>query len=219
MQMKKHWKLLGILLILITGLSCSDNESFEYNNYAEEPTVQNKDYTNHLTKDFRFIEYVHLNKNFIESIDYSNLDIELIEDLINRDDLTNEELEILAKAIGYEDIDSFKSFNNYQNKLILELDKEFHILSLSEVELYDSVLLVLNDDNNTTYNMGCFCDRKRSNCQMNAVAQLVLANIGCAAADVTIILGLMCHAAATTYGSTMLNNCELEYQICKKNCG
>jgi len=41
MQMKKHWKLLGILLILITGLSCSDNESFEYNNYAEEPTVYN----------------------------------------------------------------------------------------------------------------------------------------------------------------------------------
>lgn len=105
-----------------------------------------------------------------------------------------------------------------QNELILELDKDYHILSLSDAELHDSVLLVLKDDNNVTTYSACNCGSKLSNCQMKAVSKLVIANIGCVAADVTVILGLICHAAATSYGGTLLNGCEFDYQDCKRKC-
>lgn len=98
--MREIGKLLTLFFFVLIGLSCSDNESSEYNN-SEEQTVQNKEDTNHLAIDFRFIKYVNLNKDFIESLDYSSLDIDLIEDLTNKDNLTNEELEILARAIRY----------------------------------------------------------------------------------------------------------------------
>ena len=40
-------------------------------------------------------------------------------------------------------------------------------------------------------------------------------HLGCAALDVSIVLGIICHGAATTYHLTEGNTCNLEADKCR----
>ncbi len=59
------------------------------------------------------------------------------------------------------------------------------------------------------------CSSARKNCLVSVVAQTTLMHIGCAAADLTIIVGILCHSAVFAYQVSESNICESDYKNCK----
>ena len=59
------------------------------------------------------------------------------------------------------------------------------------------------------------CETIRLNCIAAVSAETVIMHLTCAALDVTIFLGIVCHSAATVYQITAGNNCNANYQLCK----
>ena len=59
------------------------------------------------------------------------------------------------------------------------------------------------------------CNRERGNCIGSVAAQAAAAHLACAAADLTIIAGIICHGAAIIYQITAGDNCNIAYRRCK----
>lgn len=53
-----------------------------------------------------------------------------------------------------------------------------------------------------------------NNCVTGAAAVAVLEHIACGAADLTIILGIICHSAVVTLHMAANNSCSYGYEDC-----
>jgi hypothetical protein len=91
---------------------------------------------------------------------------------------------------------------NRQKELAIE--KTFIKLGLfSEISLTNRALRAVDP-----------CETIRRNCIGSVAAQAAVMHIGCAALDISVIGGIICHAAAFTYQYTAGNNCNAEAEKC-----
>ena len=209
--------MLFVLSILFTAFSCSKDEVLEYN--KENQTTINKLESNSLKEDLIFIENINLHYKHVESIDLDNLNLEIANELLEKDDLSEEEIETLSKAIGFESAESFKNLINYQNSLLSQLEKKYSILAYPESELFDVVLETIEEKIIISSSSDpCNCGARRDNCIVAALTNAAILHIGCGILDVSIFGGLACHAIVTINHTTNHNECMYQYQDCIRNC-
>ena len=58
------------------------------------------------------------------------------------------------------------------------------------------------------------CARRQRNCFAKAAGIATVAHIGCAALDITVILGMACHAGVTLVWVAANDDCKLDYKDC-----
>ncbi|GAB2834063.1 hypothetical protein GCM10027043_40220 [Ferruginibacter profundus] len=58
------------------------------------------------------------------------------------------------------------------------------------------------------------CEARRLRCIASVSAQSILMHAGCATADLTIILGIICHSAALVYQAAESGRCNDAAQDC-----
>lgn len=63
---------------------------------------------------------------------------------------------------------------------------------------------------------GNLCEKQRINCIAAVAAEALVMHVGCAAVDITVLAGIVCHAAAFTYQYTAGKNCNIAYEQCMK---
>jgi hypothetical protein len=84
--------------------------------------------------------------------------------------------------------------------------------------MYDESILnevVLENFNENYLFKSNNCERVRHNCIIGAGAGAVIAHVGFAAADVTIVLGIICHAAVITLQAVISDTCNANAEDCE----
>ncbi|HNU13958.1 MAG TPA: hypothetical protein PKI55_05815 [Chitinophagaceae bacterium] len=76
-----------------------------------------------------------------------------------------------------------------------------------KIKLEEFELLRLADDP---------CETQRRNCIASVSAEAAVMHMGCAALDLSIIGGIICHGAAFAYQWTAGNNCNINAQLCRE---
>ncbi len=193
-----------ISFLLISLYSCNNQEESEVTSVKIE-SIEN------LINDPSFIammgNYSSKNSNI--------LDINLALELTSRDDLSNQEILDLSSALGFSTPEDMLSFFNDQAIFALDIEERYKI-STYDIEYLHSILL--SDD--SAKNSGCIdrCSVRSTNCIVAATATAVVAHLGCATLDITIIAGVICHGAVTANQYIENSNCRLDLEDCIDNC-
>lgn len=165
-------------------------------------------------KDNQFIDYIkdcsieqNRTKDFIKLKQY-----------ITDNKIDEKEFEDLYLALGYKTQDEFKENLALQSNRILNLEQSYSLSSFSDEQMvslldqsYTQLKIPISNLPITSYNN---CERSFRNCMLIALSTAVLGHVACGAADVTVILGAICHAAVLTMQYAMQDNCGVEYEEC-----
>ncbi|ESU23068.1 hypothetical protein FLJC2902T_32320 [Flavobacterium limnosediminis JC2902] len=145
-------------------------------------------------------------------------DYNKIKELMSDDKIDENEIKDIHEYLGYESYDAYISNLALQANLLEKLENRYTLSQYTQEELadlFDAGFTMYKMDTIGTIGMaGTNCGRRLRNCHGLALAVAVGAHIACGPADVTIIIGLMCHSAATGAHYLMLDNCNLDYQDC-----
>lgn len=181
-----------------------------------------------LTKEItQSTEFDNLFKN-LELFNSLKKDKSIIESLIKKDKLNEDERQNLATALGFSNIDEAYKFEkeNYEN--INALKNKYKLDKLSQNDLS---LLFSNSFNSKVASSGTIpmgnCGGRLANCRTSSYAVYGIELTGCAAAGIGIgtatfwcagcvgagVAGL-CVSAATAHLGTMLSDCNYDYLEC-----
>jgi hypothetical protein len=160
-------------------------------------------------QDYLVANYYHFERN---------QDPELINDYIEDDYLSPEEMIDIHVPFGYDSLEELNEYAIAQNERVLYLHEVYKIRDYSTSELFDIIdqgYIDLNlpghDTSNTTLNN---CEKKWKNCRRQANAVSLTMHAGCATIDVTTLPGLLCHAGALAYQYYALEDCNYQYEDC-----
>ncbi len=169
-----------------------------------------------ILKDAEFQEYLkELSKEQSYPMDYKKIKE------YNADGKIDEtELKDLHEILGYKSQDDFLSSLVSQNKKLESLEKKYGLSKYSQEQLISLV-----DQGFTSLELplysgieyqpsGSNCNRRRNNCFIVATATGIGAHIACGGMDLTVVLGILCHGAATALGYAMADDCNLDYVDC-----
>lgn len=204
---------LGILgaTILSLGLYACSNEDATTSATTEKTTMAAKENREikELALDEDFITFVRL--NLVE--ENLNYDINLVNKLIEDNQVTEEELELVPTALGYGNMTEYKESLGEKISYLKKVDSKFKLDRFTQFELSDAIAIAIGDIDNTTLND---CKRERNNCYNVALSIAIVAHLGCGGLDLTIIGGLACHGAVTLGHVAMNDQCEVVYNRCVK---
>lgn len=138
---------------------------------------------------------------------------------MQEEDLSEEQIEILSIAIGFESANDYIELIKHQNNLLLELDEDYAILSFNESELFHVVSETIIENNTEFYSSDpCNCNSRYNNCMTGALTNAAILHIGCGVLDLTIIAGIACHTIVTIDHITNERECSFQKDDCKRNC-
>lgn len=187
--------------------SCSNEENSETqvnNNFLKREGVLD------LSEDPDFIELYNL---FLDYKD-KNRDVQQINYFITKiehdEELSNEEIELFAQSMGYVSREEASEYAQRFVDLSVSLDNRHNISYMEQGELEDIFIAGFGSYQNHSGD----CERRRGNCFARAASLATLAHLGCAALDLTVVLGLLCHAAVTVAWMADNDDCKLEYEDC-----
>lgn len=203
-------KLPILICTLLYVLSCNDENSFK-----EDFDI------NEIKTDSVFINYINCFVQYVDGINETSNLMPLLSD----DELTDDELEIVSKALGFQNFKEYEKYFNEQKKRTVYLENRYRI-SLINSDTYESLALETIELNGIISERGlrtnvedkCNCDRKFRNCVTIVTVETLAAHTACFAADLTVIGGIVCHGAAAIYQAASLDNCAIEKSECFKNC-
>lgn len=168
-----------------------------------------------LSKDQMFISYVKSQVEFIEKSNSS-----LVKKLPNQQMKTEKDLQAFHKAFNTNEKE-YKSYLEKQNVRLQYLNEKYNLDSYSKPELTGALEPIIGsiggfDDDIYARNN---CERRYINDIASITAAAVIGHIACAPSDVTVIVGLICHAAVTVAQIAANDNATLDYQECLRNGG
>lgn len=158
-----------------------------------------------LNKDQDFIQLIKDMNKFV--------DIEPQEDLVSKifadRQLTENELPTFYKIFGT-DQTKFKSLMMSHRTLITRLDTKYEIL---DPNLQDELIIEIGEviDQVATKSN---CRKRLDNARLRNLAYAVLGHGACIAADLTVVAGIVCHAAVGTLHHTYNREAWLDYLDC-----
>lgn len=144
----------------------------------------------------------------------NNLNLDLALELTSRDDLTDLKLVILSNALGFIDLEEMKTFLTNQIKLSIDIEERYTI-SNYDIEYIQNILL--SDDFSKSSPCTDRCFGRSENCIIAATATAVVAHLGCATLDFTVIGGIICHSAVATIQYVENSNCQYDLDDCTNN--
>lgn len=163
-----------------------------------------------LSKDTDFIELYNLFSDYAEK-EKDAEQINYFISKIERDgDLNNEEMELFIQSMGYISKIQASDYARRFVNLSVSLDNKYGISDMEQGELGD--IFVAGFESYETYSNNC--DRRARNCYARAAGLATAAHIGCAVLDLTVVLGLACHAAVTLVWMADNDDCKLNYEEC-----
>ncbi|MBI6117644.1 hypothetical protein [Salegentibacter maritimus] len=129
------------------------------------------------------------------------------------------ELLDLSNAMGYDNPEELVDFYEEQDERIKNLSSKYGLTSKNIVDLEAPIMeaFVSEGLNVTTKSAGSTCGDRYNNCLTNAFAVAGLEHIACGIADVTVIVGIACHALVTTLHITANNECGYAKENCEKD--
>ncbi len=133
----------------------------------------------------------------------------------------NSKLE-LSTTLGFQNVNQYEEFIMQQNNLIAQLNEKYQVASFTEAEKQQVIMLYdpyFFGDGLEGGRANVDCSGQYNNCIVGVTAEAVLMHIGCGAADLTIVLGIACHAAVTAWQIAQSNSCGYAYDACKKGNG
>jgi hypothetical protein len=206
--MKKLKILLGLSLIIIIAFSCENDE------VNEKIISQNLSLEN-LKKDSRTVEYLKVNKDLLKKIK----DISKVQELSSKENLNNSELQELSIALGFKSYNEYINYYRNQTLLLKSLENDYKISTYNEEDI-EKALFVNNKNVASKTSSACMqrCSRTANNCLGASTAAAVLGHTGCLALDVTIVGGIVCHAAILAGQYFVQDECLNQSQQCYEKC-
>lgn len=200
--------LASFLAGLVLFVSCNPEQQID---------VQNNEKLVERLKDSKTLEEVISMTN--ESLNRI-VDIGIIKELSVKDDLSEVEIEKLSIAMGYESIEHYRDFQNDFKSKLNTLKDEYNIGNLTQQEIKKVILNVILEKNliPSKSNDPCNCYRIARNCIASVTATAVAAHLGCAGLDLTIIAGIICHAAVLVIQGAETDSCVANRDRCLAKC-
>ncbi|HUH51445.1 MAG TPA: hypothetical protein VLZ11_05065 [Flavobacterium sp.] len=190
---------------IITGCSSDEISESEISNH-----ILKREGTLDLSKDEDFIELYNLFSEYAEV----EKDIEQITYFISKiereKNLSNKDMELFAQSMGYENKEQALEYTQRFFSLAINLDNKYNISNIRQNEL-DSIFITGFEGIETSSDD---CARRQRNCFAKAAGIATVAHIGCAALDITVILGMACHAGVTLVWVAANDDCKLDYKDC-----
>jgi|GEM_PF-1150644 len=236
-KIRQNSKMLLVLLLALsfstTWYACSKSEeSFTSSPSISSDVMSEENFTlspvaiSSLKSDVRFISALKDNMIIIKRTKNSK---ELIA-LVSKESHSKLDLERISILLGFKNFDDYAKFVKKQDTDLLQLKKEYQLDKVSQDVIQQaamdamspkkisSVKLVENSLSSMAGGEGDsdLCEQIRTNCLVNVAAIATAAHIACVAADLTVALGVLCHAAAVAYQASAGNTCNLEAQQCRE---
>lgn len=195
---------LSTFIASVLLFSCSKDE------YAieEQNTFENID---NLSKDVTFKNSLEESIHVVTQIE--NLD--KVETLLQKGELSEMELEELSRALGFKNLSAYKDFINKQALDLNQLNLKYDLNTLDQNTIQSAAIESFSEELATKNN----CERIRRNCIINAAAAATVAHLGCGALDVTVVAGVVCHAAVVIAQAATSDNCNAAAEDCEQNSG
>ncbi len=211
-------KKIFILLSLfsIVGFSCEDNHV----DYIEPNKLLHGD-IDALATDSRFQKtIVHMN-----SIINNKSDLELAKMYLSKEILSESDMEKLSIALGFDGLKEYHNYLQILNDNLSELEKIYKISSMSQGEIESAILQIqssqVSDNSRLVGSFDddqCLCTTIGVACNVAVTAGAVLGHIGCGFADITVILGVVCHASVVTLQMSSSAVCIANQINCMNTC-
>ena len=205
---KINLRILTLFTLILTNsifISCSSEQDV---NLTEENSFED---ISKMAKDKLFMNLIDENERMINQI--TNLD--KAKELTSKDyTLSNDELNELSVSLGFSNLDEHIYFYNSQKINLIELNDKYNVQMYDESTLNELVLESFNENYLFKSNN---CERIRRNCIIGAAAGATIAHVGWAAADVTIVLGIVCHAAVLVVQAVVSDTCNANAEDCAQS--
>lgn len=208
---------LSFAFLILFG-SCS-----EYDSIGETVNTKHVDSidTEYASREnvYKDIQEIKNDENFTDFIDNYYIhfskpkDLEELNRLVVKEDLTAQEQESMAMALGYNSFSDLENYHVTQNDLLKVLSLDY---DLANPDINNDLNVIVFDYYESTYNSysSGTCKKRKNNCYASAFAVAVLEHIGCGVADLTIVLGIICHGAVTAIHFSAQNECDYQYIDC-----
>ena len=143
-----------------------------------------------------------------------------IKEVLADGQITKEEYQHYPSYFGYQSASKFEDYFLVLNQRSSYLNATYNFKDLSRDEkkavLAEGFRRALTHKLNPELSVtDGTCESIRVNCIIAVSAETAIMHLGCVAADFTVILGIICHSAATAYQISAGNNCNTNYQQCK----
>lgn len=203
-KMKNFKKIALLILIMVSMFNCSHDTQIG----NEDDKFENSQMlrVTSLASDQDFILYLNNTNMHLEGIK----DIVKAEELLEKgENISEQEKEELAIAFGYNSYISWATYHVDQSRLLKKLDDKYALTEMPILDLEDNIADALGYTN-----QGSFCEDRYSNCLAGAMAQAIIAHVGCGWADLTVAAGILCHGAVYAWHTSMNNDCGYAYHDC-----
>jgi len=208
-------KLLAITLTVIVMISCSqdvDKELFESKSLNQKSQVTSAI----LSQDEDFLLLTQLSLSYLnQKIDYDKLQY-----FMNRQNLTETELQEYLNALGFEDELAFYMFLSQIDELNERLDNKYNLSNFTNEEKSALMAAALSDTSFIKNN----CAQKLRACKTTALGTYMAAASGCGlaglgvsagwATPVAAILTVACVAGARITYEGNVDTCNYNYEDC-----
>jgi len=186
-----------------------------------------------LKSDARFINVLQQNMSIVERVSQRKEAIALM----NKPNPSISDLEKFSVILGFSNFKEYSEFAKQQNEILLQLKEEYQLTkvdqgtiesialesmkSVKQAQKMNSIAKVssitkLNGVNNTIQIEDANnCERIRRNCLITVAATATAAHVACIAADLTVIVGAVCHGAAIAYQLAAGDNCNANAENCR----
>lgn len=143
---------------------------------------------------------------------------ELLTGIYSDRKIDKNEIDDFVKLVGFKSRAAYSSYVTEQNKKLLLIMKTHNLKTNSSSQLKTEIEKEIKKFVRPDFAglMGPCEDEQINGYVINAAAATV-GHISCLAADVTVFLGIVCHAAVTTAHIAADSNVDINYNRCLKN--
>lgn len=195
-------KLTTVCVITLAFISCTR---------ADDDTKLEKSVKNVETimSDSRLVKYINNNDALVNQITNPKRLLELT----SKSNLSALEKDELSKIMGFTSLENYVDFVEKQNKLLLPIIREYN---LGDEKQLQKVGIIVAENTNSVL-MRTNCARTLKNCVGGAAAGALLGHVGCLSADITVVAGIVCHAAVAGIQYFAQDECQNSYEGCIGN--
>jgi hypothetical protein len=195
--------LFATLTLILSTLSCSKDQitatheiTFAENATSSAPT---------------FYKYFLDDKIIVDKLIKDPILLNQFNNFLKDENISPSELSVYAQILGFQTIEAMNNYFEIRNQFY----RNNQMVKFDEIE-NNLVLEIKNDPYNTLVPVNP-CEDARKNCIIKIGAESGLMHVACAAADITIVGGLICHGLAIAYQVSAGNECNAQANLCNRN--
>ncbi len=192
-----------ILVFSFLIFSCSNDEKVE--NIGEKKNIEL------LKTDDRFVNLLNSNIKLIKNVK----NVKRVNEILEKDNLSDSELNELAKCLGFSDITSYRQYIIDEKKVLSELNSEYE-MSLNEIPQEKLDELAIQTSALQTRSVNNYCEMKRINCLEKAAITALIEHTFCLLTDSTLVVGVICHAGVTSMQVLENEGCNIDAGECNR---